>query len=186
VHGPSGRGIAAEHGNVQTLAAAVHTCGKALASAGAFVCGSAVLKEHLINHARTFIFSTAMPPYMAEQIRAALRLALTMDQEREELLARAERLAASLRSQGWDTGNGATQIVPVLIGENEEALATAEFLQEEGFAVRAIRPPTVPQGSARLRFSLTCGIGEDEIARLENSMLAWRDRVCSTAAAGRA
>ena len=186
VHGPSGRGIAAEHGNVQTLAAAVHTCGKALASAGAFVCGSAVLREHLINHARTFIFSTAMPPYMAEQIRAALRLALAMDKQREELLARAKRLAAGLRSQGWDAGNGATQITPVVIGENEEAAAAAEFLQQEGFAVRAIRPPTVPKGSARLRFSLTCGIAEDEIARLENSMYAWRDRACSTAAAGRA
>ncbi len=186
VHGPSGRGIASEHGNMQYLAAAVHTCGKALASAGAFVCGSAVLKEHLINHARTFIFSTAMPPYMAEQIRAALQLALAMDKEREELLVRAKRLAAGLRSQGWDTGNSATQVVPVIIGENEEAIAAAEFLQRESFAVRAIRPPTVPQGSARLRFSLTCGIAEDEIARLENGMHAWRERACSTAAAGRA
>jgi 8-amino-7-oxononanoate synthase len=185
-HGPSGRGIAAEHENVQYLAAAVHTCGKALASAGAFVCGSAVLKEHLINHARTFIYSTAMPPYMAEQIRAALQLALAMDKEREELLARAKRLAAGLRSQGWNTGNSATQIVPVVIGENEEVVAAAEFLQREGFAVRAIRPPTVPQGSARLRFSLTCGIVEHEIARLENGMHAWRERACSTAAAGRA
>jgi 8-amino-7-oxononanoate synthase len=186
VHGPSGRGIAAEQENVQTLAAAVHTCGKALASAGAFVCGSAVLKEHLINHARTFIYSTAMPLYMAEQIRAALRLALAMDREREELLARARRLAAGLRSQGWDTENSSTQIVPVVIGENEEAVAAAEFLQREGFAVRAIRPPTVPQGSARLRFSVTCRIPEDEIARLENVMDARRDRACSTAAAGRA
>jgi len=186
VHGPSGRGIAAGHGNVQYLAAAVHTCGKALASAGAFVCGNAVLKEHLINHARTFIFSTAMPPYMAKQIRAALQLAVAMDNEREELLARATRLAAGLQSQGWDTGNSSTQIVPVVIGENEEAIAAAEFLQREGFAVRAIRPPTVPEGSARLRFSLTCGIAEDEIARLENGMHAWRERACLTGAAGRA
>jgi 8-amino-7-oxononanoate synthase len=186
VHGPSGRGIAAEDGNVKYLAATVHTCGKALASAGAFVCGSAILKEHLINHARTFIYSTAMPPYMAEQIRAALRLSLAMDREREELLARAKRLAASLRFQGWDTGNSATQIVPVVIGENEEALAAAEFLQLEDFAVRAIRPPTVPEGSARLRFSMTCGIAEDEIARLENVMHAWRERPCATATAGRA
>ena len=185
VHGPSGRGIAVEQGNVQTLAAAVHTCGKALASAGAFVCGSAVLKEHLINHARTFIFSTAMPPYMAEQIRAALRLALAMDKEREELLARSKQLAAGLRSQGWDTGNSATQIVPVVIGENEEAVAAAEFLQQEGLAVRAIRPPTVPRGSARLRFSVTTGIPEIEIAHLENVMHAWRERACSTAVAGR-
>src|SRR5260370_40644479 len=78
VHGPSGRGIAAEHGNVQYLSATVHTCGKALASAGAFVCGSDVLKEHLINHAPTVIFSTAMPAYMAGQIPAALRLPLAL------------------------------------------------------------------------------------------------------------
>jgi len=186
VHGPSGRGIAAEHGSVQYLAATVHTCGKALGSAGAFVCGSAVLKEHLINHARTFIFSTAMPPYMAEQIRAALRLAMSMDKEREELLARSKRLAAGLRSLGWDTGNSTTQIVPAIVGENEEALAAAEFLQREGFAVRAIRPPTVPQGSARLRFSLTCGITEDEIVRLENCMNAWRAQAHRSATVGRA
>src|SRR5260370_33304549 len=96
-HGPSGRGIAGEHGNVQYLTAAVHTCGKALASAGAFACGSAVLKEHLINHARTLVFSTAMPPYMAEQIRAALRLALTMNQQGAELLARSHGAVAGPR-----------------------------------------------------------------------------------------
>jgi 8-amino-7-oxononanoate synthase len=186
VHGPSGRGIAAEHGNMQYLAATLHTCGKALGSAGAFVCGSAVLKEHLINHARTFIFSTAMPPYMAEQIGAALRLALTMDKEREELLGRSNRLAAGLRFQGWNTGNSASQIVPVVVGENEQALAAAEFLQREGFAIRAIRPPTVPPGSARLRFSLTCAIAEDELIRLENCMNAWREHACRSAAVGTA
>jgi 8-amino-7-oxononanoate synthase len=186
VHGPSGRGIAAEHGNMQYLAATLHTCGKALGSAGAFVCGSAVLKEHLINHGRTFIFSTAMPPYMAEQIRAALRLALAMDKERGELLGRSRRLDAELRSQGWHTGNSASQIVPVVVGENEQALAAAEFLQREGFAVRAIRPPTVPPGSARLRFSLTCAIAEDELMRLENCMNAWREHACRSAAVGSA
>src|SRR5260370_37944290 len=114
VHGPSGRGIAAKYGNVQYLAATVHTCGKALASAGAFACGSAVLKEHLINHARTFIFSTALPPYMAEQIRAALRLALTMDQEREGLHTRAKRLAAGLRSHRLNTGKNTPEIDPAV------------------------------------------------------------------------
>src|ERR1700686_1668401 len=124
-----------------------HTCGKALGSAGAFVCGSAVLKEHLINHARTFIFSTAMPPYMAGQIRAAMRLAAGMDAQRAELLARSRRLGAGLRAQGWDTGGSSTQIVPVVVGGDEDALAAAEFLQQRGFAVRAIRPPTVKEGS---------------------------------------
>lgn len=186
VHGPSGRGIAAESGCADFLVAAVHPCGKALASTGAFVCGSAVLREHLINHARTFVFSTAPPPYMTGQIRAALRMSLTMDKEREELRARSKRFAAVLRSQGWDTGNSATQIVPAMIGENEETLAAADFLQQDGFAVRAVRPPTVPRGSARLRFSLTAGIGDDALLRLENSLNDWRDLACRPIAAGRA
>jgi 8-amino-7-oxononanoate synthase len=186
VHGPSGRGIAAASGCADFLVAAVHPCGKALASAGAFVCGSAVLREHLINHARTFVFSTAQPPYMAGQIRAALRLALAMDCEREELHARSKRFAAALGSRGWDTGNSTTQIVPAMIGGNEETLAAADFLQQEGFAVRAIRPPTVPRGSARLRFSLTAGIAEGALVRLENSLNHWRDLAYRSAVAGRA
>jgi len=186
VHGPSGRGIAAESGCADFLFAAVHPCGKALASVGAFVCGSAVLREHLINHARTFVFSTAQPPYMAGQIRASLRLAIAMDRQRGQLHARSRRFASALRSQGWDTGNSTTQIVPALIGGNDETLAAADFLQQEGFAVRAIRPPTVPRGSARLRFSLTTGTAEDELLRLENSLHHWREHACRCAAAGRA
>ena len=187
VHGSSGRGISAEAevaGGSGGVVAAIHTCGKALASAGAFVCGSAVLKEHLINHARTFIFSTAMPPYMAGQIRAALRLALGMDARRAKLLSGARRLAAGLRTLGYDTAGSSTQIVPVVVGGNEEALAAASFLQEQGFAVRAIRPPTVKPGRARLRFSVTCAIAAGELERLENCLGTWRARQSALAAAG--
>jgi 8-amino-7-oxononanoate synthase len=174
VHGPSGRGIARETGVAADAVCVTHTCGKALASVGAFVCGSAALREHLVNHARTFIFSTAMPPYMAGQIRAALRMAQGMDVERAALLARSRRFAADLRAQGYDTAHSSTQIVPVVIGGNEEALAAAEFLQAEGFAVRAIRPPTVKEGRARLRLSLTCAIAAGELERLENGLGSWR------------
>lgn len=181
VHGPSGRGISAEVGVAAGVV--VHTCGKALASAGAFVCGSAALKEHLINHARTFIFSTAMPPYMAGQIRAALRLARGMDARRAELLSHSRRLAAGLRAQGYDTAASSTQIVPLVVGGNEEALATAEYLQQRGFAVRAIRPPTVKEGRARLRFSITAAIAHQELERLEKSLGAWRAQRSALAAA---
>ena len=125
MHGPSGRGIAVESGWAADAVAVTHTCGKALASAGAFVCGSVALKEQLINHARTFIFSTAMPPYVAGQIRAALRIAQGMNAERASLLARSRRLAGRLRSQGYDTAGSSTQIVPVVIGGNQEAPAAA-------------------------------------------------------------
>jgi 8-amino-7-oxononanoate synthase len=174
VQGAGGRGIASRALATGKIVAAMHTCGKALASAGAFVCGSAVLRDHLINHARTFIFSTAMPPYMAAQIRAALRVAITMDRERAELISRAADFAKSLLREGWETMGSATQIVPAVIGENEAALAAAEYLQQSGFAVRAIRPPTVPQCTARLRFSLTHKISANELAQLASALCAWR------------
>ena len=186
VHGPGGRGIAAATNNTDNVLAVLHTCGKALASAGAFVCGSVVLKEHLVNHARTFIFSTAMPPYMAAQIRAALRLARGMDAQRARLLATAKQFSSAMRSEGWDTSGTESQIVPAIIGSNEDALDAAEHLQKEGFAVKAIRPPTVQEGKARLRFSLTSLIEQSELKRLQSSLNEWRARKEIHAAAGRA
>jgi len=174
VHGPTGRGLACAAGLTQRLLAVVHTCGKALASAGAFVCGPAVLKEHLVNCARTFIYSTALPPYMVEQIAAALKLAEGMDRERGALLARARGLRDSLRAEGFETGKSDSQIVPVVLGSNEATLDAAEHLQREGFAVRGIRPPTVPPGGARLRLSLTARVAETELARLAETLVAWR------------
>jgi len=176
VHGEGGRGLAAQEEILRQTLATIHTCGKALGSAGAFVCGPAELKDHLINHARTFIFSTAPPPYLAEQIGAALKLASGMDRERQALLGRAKGLKCALRDQGFDTGESASQIVPVILGKNEDALQAAEHLQREGFAVRAIRPPTVPVGRARLRLSLTTRITENELVRLVESLVSWRER----------
>jgi 8-amino-7-oxononanoate synthase len=174
VHGTHGRGIAAQLVADGRVLSAMHTCGKALASAGAFVCGPAMLRELLINHARTFIFSTAMPPYMAEQIRAALRLAAGMDTERAELLSRSQDFAKSLQRDGWETLATSTQIVPAVTGANDVAVAVAEFLQRAGFAVRAIRPPTVPQGTARLRFSVTHKIIAAELEKLAAALSTWR------------
>jgi 8-amino-7-oxononanoate synthase len=175
VQGPEGRGLVVENGILPHVLATIHTCGKALASAGAFVCGPAVLKEYLINHARTFIFSTALPPYFAEQIRVALRLAHRMDAERNELLRRAQRFIRELKREGFDTDGSTSQIVPVVLGRNEETLKAAAHLQNEGFAVRAIRPPTVPSGQSRLRLSLTALIAEEELMRLIGSLVKWRE-----------
>jgi 8-amino-7-oxononanoate synthase len=174
VMGPQGRGLAAEAGIVPQLLAVIHTCGKALGCAGAFVCGPAVLKEHLINHARTFIYSTALPPYFSRQIGAALGLAVGMEKERRELQKRAERFRNALRAEGFDIAGSASQIVPVVFGEIDKTLDAAEHLQQDGFAVRAIRPPTVREDKARLRLSLTCRISEDELDRMVESLVAWR------------
>lgn len=174
VHGPGGHGLAVAAGLTQRVLAIVHTCGKALASAGAFVCGPAVLKGHLVNHARTFIFSTAFPGYIAAQIGAAMQLSEAMDREREVLLKRAGTFREALQAEGFDTAASSSQIVPVVLGSNEATLDAAEHLQREGFAVRGIRPPTVPQGSSRLRLSLTARIPQHELTRLVTSLSAWR------------
>ena len=176
VQGPEGRGLAAEANILPQVLAILHTCGKALGSAGAFVCGPAVLKEHLINHARTFIFSTALPPYFVEQIRAAVRLATGMEAERETLKKRAQGMIRALRNEGFDTANSSSQIVPVKLGKNEATLSAAAHLQEQGFAVRGIRPPTVPVGQARLRLSLTTKIAEEDLKRLVSSLTHWREK----------
>ena len=183
VHGPGGRGLAFASGLTHRMLAIVHTCGKALASAGAFVCGSAVLKEHLLNHARTFVFSTALPPYFAVQIQGALGLAEGMDEDRRVLLENASGFRAALQAEGFDFAGSGSQIVPVILGQNEAALDAAEHLQREGFAVRGIRPPTVPEGGARLRLSLTTRIAPDELARFAEALRAWRSRQLSLASA---
>jgi 8-amino-7-oxononanoate synthase len=172
VCGPQGRGVAAELGIGREALAIVHTCGKALASAGAFVCGSRALRDFLVNRARTFIFSTAMPPYFAGQIRAALTLARGAEGERTHLREISGELRASLTGAGVDCGASSTHIVPVILGSNEGALHVAGELQRAGFAARAIRPPTVPPGTARIRISLTSRITKEQIRRLADVLRA--------------
>ena len=186
VHGPAGRGLAVAAGIAGQVLASIHTCGKALGSAGGFVCGPGVLKDYLVNHARTFVFSTALPPYFARQIAAALGMAITMDRERRELVQRSARLAEQLKAAGFKTAGSASQIVPVVLGNVADTLDAADYLQRDGFAVKAIRPPTVPDGSARLRLSLTSKIPEAELNRLVKSLNSWRFLRASAAVAKRA
>ena len=164
--GPQGRGIVADLGVEREMLAIVHTCGKALASAGAFVCGGSALRDYLMNRARTFIFSTAMPPYLAGQIHAALALARAAESERAHLHHIALALREELAAAGLNSGTSVTHIVPVIVGSNEIALHLARGLRRSGFAVKAIRPPTVPPGTARLRVSLTSKITLDDTHRL--------------------
>src|SRR5579863_2056021 len=184
VLGPKGRGLVAglatglatelatEVGVSREILAVLHTCGKALGSAGAFVCCDESLKQYLVNRARTFIFSTAMPPYLAGQIRAAVKLAVEADAQRAHLGEMANLRRRELARAGINFGLSTTQIVPVFCGTNEGALHVAEVLRENGFAVRAIRPPTVPAGTARVRLSLTAQITEEEISRLARCIRA--------------
>ncbi len=177
VFGPEGRGLVALAGGNGRVLATLHTCGKALASAGAFVCGSETLKQYLVNHARTFIFSTALPPYIAAQVRAAMTLARAADDRREKVAGWAAFLRGSLQEAGFSTGRSDSQIVPVVLGQNGLALDFAEELRRQGFEVRAIRPPSVPAGTARLRLSVNAKLSAEVLQRLVEVMRVAQDRV---------
>lgn len=185
VFGPQGRGLAFAHRGHPNLLATVHTTGKALASAGAFVAGSQTLKQYLVNRARTFIFSTALPPYLAAQVRAAVRLSLAADPERQHLARIGACLRGRLRDAGFDVGAPDSQIVPVILGSNETALMFAQELGQAGFAIRAIRPPTVPPGTARLRISLNASLGLDIVERLADSLIVIRERTAAAVGGSR-
>ena len=161
--GPDGRGLAAHldgRDNVITL----RTCGKALGCEGALVCAPAVVADFLVNRGRGFIFSTAPSPLIAACTRAAL--AVLRDQpERREALWQRVRLAEQVLGPHGVTISG-SQILPLIVGGDAETMALAAALQESGFDVRGIRPPTVPQGTARLRIAITLNAGEADIRAL--------------------
>src|SRR5258707_12082059 len=122
--GPQGRGIVADLGVEREMLAIVHTCGKALASAGAFVCGGSALRDYLMNRARTFIFSTAMPPYLAGQIHAALALAPAAESERAHLQDIASAFREGFAIVGLNFGSSTTNIVSLYLVIYEISLLT--------------------------------------------------------------
>ena len=177
VRGPSGSGCVAEAGLSSRVFATVHTCGKALAAAGAFVCGSHNLRRFLINRARTFIFNTGLPPYFAAQVAAGMNLAREAEPARVHLMDLSVFLNNELRKNGFDAAGSDSQIVPILLGSNDAAVCFAKSLAASGFGVRAIRPPTVPAGTARLRLSVTAKLSREILAGLVAAMIQTRDKL---------
>jgi 8-amino-7-oxononanoate synthase len=175
VEGAAGRGSAYLAGRSERILATVHTCGKALASMGAFVAGSRTLRDFLINQARPFIFTTGVPPYCAAQVRQALALVRDAEAERSHLRNLSDYLRAQMRAAGFDVKGSTSQIIPLILGSNEAAVRFAMAVSDAGFAVRAIRPPTVPPGSSRLRLSLNAGLTMTDINALVNALTAARD-----------
>lgn len=153
VLGPGGMGLAAGQRIARGLV--MGTFSKALGSYGAYVCCPAAVREYLVNRAPGFIFSTALPPAALGAVDAALDLLPGMERERQALLTQAGRLRARLAAEGLDTCASSTQIIPVVMGEESRALAAMRALEREGILAVAVRPPTVPPRSSRLRLSLT-------------------------------
>ncbi len=170
--GPKGRGSAEWLGVDSGVDVHMGTLGKALGSFGAFVAGTARLRELLVNTARSFIFSCALSPPQVAAARAALGLVDREPWRRERLQANAARLRARLAERGIDTASSTTHIVPVIVGDNAAAMALCEGLLERGFYAQGIRHPSVPRGSARLRITPMATHSEAEIDSLAESLAA--------------
>ena len=164
VLGPQGRGLAAPfegRDNVITL----HTCGKALGTVGGFILAPRTIRDFLVNRARPFIFATAPSPLTAAITRSAIEISRTNPERRERLAGLVQFAGGELRRRCGITPSG-SQIIPVVIGADRAAVAVAALLQQRGFDIRAIRPPTVPEGTARLRIALTLNVDEAVVAEL--------------------
>ena len=163
VLGAQGKGLTADLGHRENLIT-LRTFGKALGCEGALLCGAALVKDFLVNRARGFIFSTAPSPLMAATARAALRLQAERGDLRDELRALVRHAETVLGPLGAQASG--SQILPLIVGDDASAMALAERVQAAGLDVRGIRPPTVPEGTARLRISITRNVSMADISRL--------------------
>lgn len=170
VYGPDGRGFTAgleDRQNVITL----HTCGKAMGSAGGLVGADPILRDFLVNRARPFIYSTAPSPLQVSATRLALKTTATEGHRRHELHRLIKFANEQFTNRLGRRGSG-TQILPLIVGNADRALRIAHRMQAEGFDIRAIRPPTVPAGTARLRITITLNVDEPTIARMFEHLAA--------------
>ncbi len=148
----------------------IGTLSKALGCVGGFVAGNRQLIEWLVNRARPYVFSTAAPAATSAAAIAALEIVQQEPQRRASLLAQAEALRTELAARGWNTGSSASQIIPIIVGDPERAVSISLKLREQSLFVPAIRPPTVPEGEACLRISLTAGHTEEMIGLLVRNL----------------
>jgi 8-amino-7-oxononanoate synthase len=165
LYGQRGAGRVEELGLRERVLATIHTGGKALGSGGAWVAAGAQVRDLLVNRARSFIFSTAPLPVLTAALDAAVELVEGEPERRAEVHRKAELLRAALKAEGVDVGASASAIVPVIVGDNARAVALQEGLLAAGFDARAVRPPTVPQGTARLRVTVRYPLSDDDLRR---------------------
>jgi len=178
VVGPDGRGSVAAAGlDVSTVPLQLATLGKALGGYGAVVCGDDALIEHLAETARPYVYTTALPPALAAASLAAVRLARRDEWRREKLTALVARFREGAARAGFELLPSTTPIQPLVVGEDRAALALASALEARGYWVAAIRPPTVPDGSARLRITLSAAHTDADVDGLVGALAAARAEV---------
>ena len=161
----SQQGVASDREHIRMA-----TFGKALGVAGAFVGGSRQLTDYLVNFARDYVYSTHMPPAQAHAISAAVAWVKQADAERAHLQALIQQFKAGIADLGLVAGESSTAIQPLIIGDADKAVAVANKLRERGLWITAIRPPTVPKGTARLRITLTAAHQPSDVSLLLNEL----------------
>jgi 8-amino-7-oxononanoate synthase len=172
VFGPKGGGLVREWGLEPMINIGLGTLSKAFGGYGGFVACSESMRAFLINHARSFIYSTALPPSV---VGAALGTMQVIEESCDlgaQLLKNAAVFRNRLQEAGLNTGNSASQIIPVMVGKNSKALAISEKLREQGIIGLAIRPPTVPQGTARIRLSVTLAHTREDLEHVGQVIIA--------------
>lgn len=174
LYGKRGLGKAEEQGVLQEVDLLVGPLGKAFASIGSFVMCSDEIRGYLINHSRSLIFTTALPPVIASWNLFVFNLILGMEKERHYLQTLSDRLRQSLVSRGLQT-DGTTNIVPVLIGDNNRTVAAAAKMQELGYLIFPVRPPTVPEGTSRFRMSITADMQWADLEHLADDIAGCLD-----------
>ncbi|MBU0910153.1 MAG: 8-amino-7-oxononanoate synthase [Proteobacteria bacterium] len=164
VFGKNGGGIIEEDGVAGRVDIAMGTFGKALGSYGAYIASTQNMIDFLINRARTFIYSTGLPPAVIGASLAATRIIRQEPELRRDLFARVDCFKAALAKKGV-TNLGPSQIVPIMVGQSSRAVQIANALRDQGIFATAVRPPTVPEGTARLRFSITRHLGHEALQK---------------------
>lgn len=168
VLGPQGKGLGA-HLEGRDDVIALHTCGKALGVSGAIVTLPAILRDYMVNRARAFIYATAPSPLIASVVREALKLTATREDLRTRHVARVAH-AGKLLEEACGVPLSGSHIQPVIVRHDQRALSLAKRMQDAGFDIRAVRPPTVPEGTARLRISLTLNVTDDDVTRMADTL----------------
>jgi len=165
VFGPAGSGLVREHGLEPVVNVSMGTLSKAFGGYGGFVACSGPLRDLLVNRARAYIYTTALPPSATGSALAVLDMLAADPEMGSALLANAAFFRERLQREGLDTGESESQVIPVIVGDATKTLAVADRLREEGLLAIAIRPPTVPLGTARIRLSVTLAHSREDLSR---------------------
>jgi len=177
VFGLTGGGLAEEQGVLPEVDILVGTLGKALASMGAYVLThSKTIIDYLINYSGELIYSTYLGPPQVGAAEAALKIIQNSQNIARNIRSTANQFREQLRNDGWQTNSFDSQIVPIILGDPKDALELRNKLLEYGILVGAVRPPTVPQNSSRLRFSFHADVGGEKVEEILRLLNSWKKR----------